>query len=886
MFLETIVLITVILLLIIVMQLKNTLGEKLDFLYRQIEELNARIAAKGSAPDINTRDVTAPEWSNPERTTEAPTTFQPATHYRQPEIPVQPAQESPFSRPFPAPVNPEPINPEPVAPEPTITNQPIVPEPVVSEPVPPAESEKPVVNIPPTVETPVPVETPELVPEAAFVTDPEPVARIAADAQPQFVREYTPPVRKPSFSERNPDLEKFIGENLFNKIGIVILVLGMGFFLKYAIDKDWINEIGRISIGILCGGALIGLAHRMRKSFATFSSVLVGGGIAILYFTVTIGYQQYHLFSQTVAFIITILITAFTVLLSLSYDRKELAIFAILGGFGAPFMVSNGSGNYIVLFSYILTLNIGMLILAYYKKWSIVNIICYVFTIILFGSWLQLHVVQSKGTPAPYMGALIFATLFYLVFLGMNIINNIKEKTDFNAFEIGILLSNTFLYYGAGMYILDHIGGGDYRGLFTAAMGVINLIFAYSLYKNDKVDRNLIYLLIGLVLTFVTLAGPVQLDGNYITLFWAAESVLLLWLSQKSGITLIRQASILVIALMTVSLIMDWQQAYWSIHTSTMQKPILLRPILNKGFITGFVVLASLILYSRLLKTEIRSILFDQIKTARTVISIVCVVLGYCILCFELSYQSAVYFPQTQVLIMGSFNYLYLIALAVAVKDHLHEQYKFIVGALLAVTTACYLFIYNFETISLRNAYLQGPDGNLGNYLFHYAVVVLACTALYYLYVFIRQSKSEPALYAFQWVASFFIIYMASAELDHLMVVLQYSKTKSIYDILENAHKTGYAILWGCFAFLYIYIGMKWKSKNIRIISISLLGITLLKLFLFDLRNLSEGGKIAAFISLGILLLVISFMYQRLKKLLLDNDAKATTGIEKETEQE
>ncbi len=378
-----------------------------------------------------------------------------------------------------------------------------------------------------------------------------------ADANPQFNQYIKPPAaKKPSFRDRNPDLEKFIGENLFNKIGIVVLVLGMGFFLKYAIDKDWINEIGRVSIGFLCGGLLIALAHRLRKSFVTFSSVLVGGGVAILYFTVAIGFHQYQLFNQTLAFILTILITGFTVLLSLSYDRKELALFAILGGFGAPFMVSNDQGNYIVLFIYILILNIGMLILAYYKKWPLINIVCYVFTILLFGGWLSTKVLAGDDKMPPYSGALVFASLFYIIFLLMNIINNIKEKTEFNALEIGILLSNTFLYYSAGLLILNHIGGGDYRGLFTALIGMVNLVFAYGLYKNEKIDRNLIYLLIGLVLTFITLAAPVQLKGNHITLFWAAESVLLLWLSQKSGITLIKQSSVVV--LVVLGLVLLW----------------------------------------------------------------------------------------------------------------------------------------------------------------------------------------------------------------------------------------------------------------------------------------------------------------------------------------
>ncbi|MBA3899851.1 MAG: DUF2339 domain-containing protein, partial [Bacteroidetes bacterium] len=143
-----------------------------------------------------------------------------------------------------------------------------------------------------------------------------------------------PPPPKPGFFDRNPDMEKFIGENLANKIGIAILVLGIGFFVKYAIDQDWINEIGRVFIGIICGGILIGIAHRLRKTFTAFSSVLVGGGIAVLYFTIAIAFHEYQIFSQTQAFLLMAGITAFSVLLSLGYNKQELAVLSILGGFG------------------------------------------------------------------------------------------------------------------------------------------------------------------------------------------------------------------------------------------------------------------------------------------------------------------------------------------------------------------------------------------------------------------------------------------------------------------------------------------------------------------------------------------------------------------------
>ena len=216
-----------------------------------------------------------------------------------------------------------------------------------------------------------------------------------------------------------------------------------------------------------------------------------------------------------------VVITGFSILLSVSYNRVELAVLSILGGFATPFMVSTGSGNYQVLFTYILILNVGMLVLAYLKKWNIINWIAYIFTVILYGGWRETQVVDVEN--APLIGALVFGSLFYIVFFLMNVVNNIKQQTRFTPAEIAILLSNTFLYYSAGMVILSEIQGGFYQGLFTVCVALFNFVFAFVLYKNRNVDRNLIYLLIGLVITFISLAVPVQLEGNYITMFWALE---------------------------------------------------------------------------------------------------------------------------------------------------------------------------------------------------------------------------------------------------------------------------------------------------------------------------------------------------------------------------
>ncbi len=255
---------------------------------------------------------------------------------------------------------------------------------------------------------------------------------------------------KPGFFERNPDLEKFIGENLVSKIGIAILVLAIAYFVKFAIDNNWIGAVGRVGIGIVCGAILTGAAHKLQKSYKAFSSVLIGGGLAIFYFTITLAYQQFHLFNQTAAFVIMVVITAFAVSLALLYDRQEVAIIALVGGFASPFMASNGNGDYKTLFIYLIILNCALLIIAFKKGWRLLNLLAFVFTIILYDSWL-FYSLDYNTPSSTYRGGFVFASIFYLLFFVINILNNIKENKKFIASDFGILLANTALYFGTGL---------------------------------------------------------------------------------------------------------------------------------------------------------------------------------------------------------------------------------------------------------------------------------------------------------------------------------------------------------------------------------------------------------------------------------------------------
>jgi uncharacterized membrane protein len=698
-----------------------------------------------------------------------------------------------------------------------------------------------------------------------------------------------------NFRENNPDLEKFIGENLINKIGILILVLGISYFVKYAIDKDWINEPARVGIGMLSGALIMGIAHKLRQKYAAFSSVFVAGAISVFYFTIGIAFHSYHLFGQTTAFIIMVLITVFSCFISLSYNRKELAVLSLIGGFAVPFMVSTGQGNYVTLFTYILILNIGILALAYYKKWRIINILSYVFTVILYGAWL----FKDLDEKVPHqLGALLFGFAFYLVFIGINIINNVRTKGLFSPIELSILASNTFLFYGAGMLVLEQYHP-EFKGLFTAALGLLNCGYAWFLYKKFGLDKTAVYLLVGLTLTFITLAIPIQFEGNFITLFWAAEAVMLMWLGQKSKITYYRFASIIVHTLMIGSLLMDWAAIYRS--------ESILNIVFNKICLTGLFAVASLFVVNYLLKNEEEDLeqfgfVFNPVKY-RNALRLIGIVIGYFVGIYEVGFQANTHIAGANSAITLPIVYHLIFSAAVFYslcksENKINSQLASLIAVINIVLFAFWFSNYAFYE---QDHYIAtGIHQRIGFYLHYISLLII----LFFGYQLYQINKENPVFEFFEkkiiiWIAAFFIIYIASTELmlhsqvfSNVPVTTQEVQSNADYKIYsatdlhflkeqiayKNSNatrtqiiKTGYPILWGILAFVFLIMGIKKRIKNLRIIALSLLGITILKLFLFDISNASETGKIIAFILLGILILIISFVYQKLKVLVQDD---------------
>ena len=216
-------------------------------------------------------------------------------------------------------------------------------------------------------------------------------------------------------SRSSDDLEGKIGKLWLNRIGVVAILIGVAYFIKYAFDSQLIGAAGRIALGLLSGIAVIVLSEIVRRQGqVAFSYSLKAVGIGVLYLSLWGAFQVYHLIPAEVAFGAMLLVTVFTVILALTQDAEILAAFAIIGGFSTPVLLSTGTNAEVFLFSYVGLLDLGMLALVFLKPWRRLLWGSFVGTLILYVGWYgryYQHAAQSVTVGFLLFFVAIFATV-------------------------------------------------------------------------------------------------------------------------------------------------------------------------------------------------------------------------------------------------------------------------------------------------------------------------------------------------------------------------------------------------------------------------------------------------------------------------------------------
>jgi uncharacterized membrane protein len=316
--------------------------------------------------------------------------------------------------------------------------------------------------------------------------------------------------------------------NVVVKVGIVVLFFGVAFLLKYAAEHSIIPVELRLC-GVAAGAiALLVIGWKKRESKRVFGLALQGGGIGILYLTVFSAVRLYDLVPPFPAMCLMIASVVFSAFIAVLQDAKSLAVLASAGGFLAPVLVSTGGGSHVMLFSYYLLLNIGVLSIAWFRSWRELNITGFAFTFVISAMWgIKAYIPENFATTEPFL------VFFFLMYVFISVLFAFRQPPDLKGYVDGALVFGLPLVaFGLQCGLVRHFEYGT--AISSLALAVFYLCLALWLWKKDHENmRMLTEAFLAASVVFATLAIPFAFDRKWVASSWALEGAAMVWIGLR-----------------------------------------------------------------------------------------------------------------------------------------------------------------------------------------------------------------------------------------------------------------------------------------------------------------------------------------------------------------
>lgn len=644
-------------------------------------------------------------------------------------------------------------------------------------------------------------------------------------------------------------LESYLTSDLFNKIGAVALILGMGFFLKYAFDTGLFNPVIQILLSFLFSGGLIfGASHFYKQEkYKIFAQGIAGAGIGISYLTIYSAYSSYQLFNYPTACVFMLITTIIAFYQSLKYDSIATAIIALIGGFLTPFIISNGNTNSLGLLTYLIFLN-GLIVALLHRKdsWKIIGIISLFITYLTYFS-----VHMSSYNPPNEFGSIAFLTIVWAMYYGFDVLTIKSSTYDFDFLNI----ENGILFY-LGVYNLysQNIASVVVSTFIIAMVYLFSGIAVY--YKHNKLDIYLKQNFIAFAILFA-IATNLATAGFLKPALFSIEAFLLLYFGTQLEKSYVQKASATFFTMSYLALLCNPQ-----VYSITSVDNFI--PIFNFRDLTFILVIGLTLLSVKILQNE---------EKAEVLISF-----------FRCSWVTLLF-----VFLSVEVNDLMLKIASYAASQETSELINFNKGMIQVIVWS----LYSTKLLATGLDKKIKPFTVLGSIGSTIAIVALFfqgttyCPLERYIPVFnLRFVTFVLSAMNLMYISNLLKRHELNADIQNFLnyawgIMLFILVNFEIKDCSNNFDGTMQLVLsagWLVYSIIAMCFGILKRIKPLRYISLVVLCLTILKVFIFDLSFLDQLSKIISFLGLGAILLLLSFLYQKyseqIKKLINEDITK------------
>lgn len=312
------------------------------------------------------------------------------------------------------------------------------------------------------------------------------------------------------------------------RIGIVVLFFGVSFLLKYAADRGFFPIEVRLLCVVALGLVIYLIGRRLQPRERVYGLLLRGAGIGIWYLCSYAAFSLYHMVDANLTFAILVALSGFTAWNAVAHNTRAMAIFAIVGGFLAPILMSTGEGNHIALFIYYSVVNAGIVAIAYRQTWHELPTIGFLFTFAIGALWgATAYRPEFFGSTEPF---LLLSAAFYLA---VPILFAFQVPRGGQPLYRNILVFGTpAIAFTLQLRLVSDFNNGDVWSAigFGAAYAAVLAITWKKLGEYALALRDA---LVGITVVFFTLAVAFALDQQVAGAIWAVEAAGGVWLALR-----------------------------------------------------------------------------------------------------------------------------------------------------------------------------------------------------------------------------------------------------------------------------------------------------------------------------------------------------------------
>jgi uncharacterized membrane protein len=663
------------------------------------------------------------------------------------------------------------------------------------------------------------------------------------------------------------DLETLIGGSLFSWVAIIALVFGVGFFLKTAFESGWIVPLARILLGGAAGCTLLAVAERLRaRSYRAYAHVLTGGGVLILYLSIYAAHVFYELIGVSVAFALMSVMTATTVLLSVRHDARSIAVLALIGGFLTPALLSTGVDQQIALFAYIAFLDAGVLAVAYFKRWRVLDHLAFVATALVFAAW-----ALSYYEPWKDYRTVFFLTLFFAMFAALALLHNVMRQRLASRLDISLALANAALYFLSVYAVLE----ARHRDVLGAFALLLTLLYAllYALARSRRSeDRRLSPAYVAAAAAFLTAAIGIQFDRQWITIGWSAEALLLTWLGLRFSERAARYASLAVFALALHHwFTFDLREFAFDVAASFV-------PLFNARALSCVALVGTLAAAIYLYRRRAETVDNDE----REIIAVVLILAANALALTLITREVTDYFSLAAASVNADGDITARIQtiqnnsdLTLTLLWSLYVVAALIVGLrrnfrLLRFAALAWLVVIGYKILThdatFYDAAWHAPVFNQTFAAFAAFVAAVAYAARSYSRAEgIDEGERRVVVTSLAIVGNLFAVAALSLEASGYFRKQLDARERAglLTRDLRLARQLSLSLVWAIYGGAMLAYGHVRQNRTLRLLALALLAATTLKVFFLDLAELEKFYRIVSFIALGLILLAVSFLYQQ-----------------------